>query len=901
MNDLERTSDDECPPYREAETPTPETPPTPDIVDHEALGIDFAEVDVSGPDGETRARVAQDGTIDMWLTVDADKPLPPVPSYPPPPRRQITPPSNDTECPPLNIVIFVVGSRGDVQPYLALAIKLIQESGHRVRIATHSAFKDLVLGGNEHLRETKCGDLSGKLEFFDVGGDPKELMAFMVKNPGLMPGFESLTNGDITSKRRMVGVMLDGFGRSCSEPDQQNGAPFAADVIISNPPSFAHVHVAEALGLPLIVSFTMPWSPTSRFSHPLVNVQRSNAGESVTNYLSYALADTLMWQGLGDIVNRFRAKLGISPLSALTGPMSIERLRVPVIYGWSPSLLPKPEEWRENIDVVGFLTMPTTISYTPDKALCAFLAAGLPPIYIGFGSIVVKDPDALTHTILEAVKRSGVRALLSAGWSDLGGLDIPDSVFVIKGDIPHDWLFADGRVSAVCHHGGAGTTAAGLRAGLPTIIVPFFGDQMFWGNAVAAAGAGPTPIPHKKLSVDTLTNAIEFALSKSARAAAASIGEAIRAEDGTQAATASVHRLLPLKAMRCDVDPSCSAQWWCKKHWMRLSNAAAGVLISKKILKWEELRPLRVAEYETGRVFTEPLTATSESLLSVMGTGVVGSAQLLSKRPDKGLTKLTWGMVKGGGEVTNAMYQGFDNLPGMMGTRVRPRAHVTGFGQGLWEGSKGLVHGLMDGVTGLVTEPMDGYQRDGAGGAVAGFGRGLGNLYFRPMAAMLGFVVLPTQGAYRSIRAAMKKGGPLMPARRAESDSAAAALPDDEAGRLVVRFRDATSSERTKVRRHAERMRQKELAVANTQEDLTPEETQEVAGRNWWKQAIPPPRLERHSRTPSVSAEVGDRSPTPSPTEKREFKRDSLCVDLKALDLRSVSPVPPPLPPRKKA
>lgn len=119
-----------------------------------------------------------------------------------------------------------------------------------------------------------------------------------------MPGFESLTNGDISSKRRMVGVMLDGFARSCSEPDPASGAPFAADVIISNPPSFAHIHIAEALGLPLIISFSqsscatkltsaMPWSPTSLFSHPLVNVQRSNAGESVTNYLSYALADTL--------------------------------------------------------------------------------------------------------------------------------------------------------------------------------------------------------------------------------------------------------------------------------------------------------------------------------------------------------------------------------------------------------------------------------------------------------------------------------------------------------------------------------------------------------------------------------------------------------------------------------
>lgn len=175
-----------------------------------------------------------------------------------------------------------------------------------------------MLGGSQHLGNSKrFGNLSNRLEFFDVGGDPKELMAFMVKSelspgsyidapdPGLMPGFESLTNGDITSKRRMVGTMLEGFYRSCYENDQASGEPFAADIIISNPPTFAHIHVAEALGLPLIMSFSesagldvalmpaMPWSPTQRFSHPLVNIQRSNAGDSVTNYLSYALADTL--------------------------------------------------------------------------------------------------------------------------------------------------------------------------------------------------------------------------------------------------------------------------------------------------------------------------------------------------------------------------------------------------------------------------------------------------------------------------------------------------------------------------------------------------------------------------------------------------------------------------------
>lgn len=164
------------------------------------------------------------------------------------------------------------------------------------------------------------------------------------------------------------------------------------------------------------------------------------------------------------------------------------------------------------------------------------------------------------------------------------------------------------------------------------------------------------------------------------------------------------------------------------------------------------------------------------------------------------------------------------------------------------------------------------------------------------MTAALGVIVLPTQGAYRSIRAAMKKGGPLMPARRAESENAAAALSTDEAGRLLLRFREATVSERTKIRRDAERLRQKELAVANTHDNLTPEESRAMAGRNWWKQAIPPPRPGRHSRTPSVSVEV----PSATSNKPDGLRRESLPADLKVGNSQPSSSVPPPLPPRKK-
>jgi hypothetical protein len=182
----------------------------------------------------------------------------------------------------LNIVIQVVGSRGDVQPFIALGNEL-QQYGHRVRLATHNVFESFVRDSG--------------LEFYPIGGDPADLMAYMVKNPGLIPSMESLRAGDIQRKRIMVREMLDGCWRSCIEPDTQSQVPFVADAIIANPPSFAHVHCAQALSIPVHLMFTMPWSSTKAFPHPLANMSGGSADESLKNYVSYGVVDWLTWQG----------------------------------------------------------------------------------------------------------------------------------------------------------------------------------------------------------------------------------------------------------------------------------------------------------------------------------------------------------------------------------------------------------------------------------------------------------------------------------------------------------------------------------------------------------------------------------------------------------------------------
>lgn len=178
----------------------------------------------------------------------------------------------------------MVGSRGDVQPFIALGTEL-QKHGHRVRLATHNIFDSFVCGAG--------------LEFFPIGGNPSELMAYMVRNPGLIPSLKSLRRGDVQKKREMVAEMLDGCWRSCLEPDPVSGVPFVADAIVANPPSFAHVHCAQAMGIPVHLMFTMPWTSTRSFSHPLTNLKFGDKAidPQTANYLSYAVVEWLTWQG----------------------------------------------------------------------------------------------------------------------------------------------------------------------------------------------------------------------------------------------------------------------------------------------------------------------------------------------------------------------------------------------------------------------------------------------------------------------------------------------------------------------------------------------------------------------------------------------------------------------------
>ncbi|KAL5120460.1 hypothetical protein ACEQ8H_001750 [Pleosporales sp. CAS-2024a] len=663
LGEHEPTADPDQPPPAYTELPG-------QLQDDNGLGANAIVAD----DGRVNIRIDQKSRalsklllpqIQRQLTQVQQDPAPPPPYVP----EFLGGAPGQNPPPPLNVVIQVVGSRGDVQPFVALGKVLKETYGHRVRLATHATFKDFVIENG--------------LEFFSIGGDPAELMAFMVKNPGLMPGLDTLRSGDIGRRRKGIAEILRGTWRSCIETGNGLGVdplkqtveewmgvedqlpeqlkkPFVADAIIANPPAFGHIHCAEKLGVPLHMMFTMPWSPTQQFPHPLANIQSSNADANITNYISYIMVDILTWQGLGDVINRFRKdSLHLDPVSIIWAPAMLARLKVPFTYCWSPALIPQPKDWNHHISVAGFYFLHLAQNYQPAADLAAFLDAGEPPVYIGFGSIVVDDPNAMTKMIFEAVKLTGKRTLVSKGWGGLGAdeLGIPEHVFML-GNCPHDWLFK--RVSAVVHHGGAGTTAAGIAAGRPTVVVPFFGDQPFWGAMVARAGAGPDPVPYKDLTAEKLAESINKALEPQSLERAQELCNKIKQEDGCQKGAQTFHQMLRYDELRCAVLPSRPAVWRVKRTQVKLSAQVATVLAQQGELNFSELKLYRSREFAIDEGPVDPISGATSALMGTVTSILMGVAdmpiqtlKLLNIHPDARSSKK--GKEKANGDAATSV------------------------------------------------------------------------------------------------------------------------------------------------------------------------------------------------------------------------------------------------------
>ncbi len=412
---------------------------------------------------------------------------------------------------PKKIRIVTIGSRGDVQPFVALG-RGLKAAGYDVRLVTHRNFERFV---------TKHG-----LDFAPLAGDPRKLLEMLAseKKIGLVRFIQQMNewiSGDVDEA-------LQDIWDACQD----------ADAIISGFLSIPSLAVAEKLHIPAFTGLLFPvFSPT--IEHASVTFPSPNLGP-LYNQLTHQIERMSVSFTQREAVNRWRQDtLGLAPNPPLRFPYhALNGERVTYLYGYSDAVIPRPSDWDEHHVVAGYWFLDGSTNWTPPPGLEGFLNAEQPPVYVGFGSLIDRESEKLVEIAVQAVRQAGRRILLLSGWGGLTKHTMSDDVYVLK-SAPHDWLFP--RVAAVVHHGGAGTTAAGLRAGKPTIVTPFFGDQPFWGAQVAGIGAGPDPIPAADLTVETLTEAITQATTEATMIAkAAAIGEQIRGEDGVARAVAAI-------------------------------------------------------------------------------------------------------------------------------------------------------------------------------------------------------------------------------------------------------------------------------------------------------------------------------------------------------------------------
>jgi sterol 3beta-glucosyltransferase len=402
------------------------------------------------------------------------------------------------------ILMSTFGTRGDIQPFIALG-KGLQAAGYTVAICTPEGFKSFV-------------EANG-LDYAYVDNEFLALTEQALQAQGLRQGIAVAKQFPAAIRRAM-------------DDEWRAAQAFQPDAIIYHTKSLASYHIAEKLDIPQMLSLPLPTTPTREFPYPFFAGMRLGAGFNLFTYRLMALS-LGMYSGT---TNDFRVKtLGLSPLGKFADLMIQHNGEpVPVLYPYSRHLVPVPSDFPEHVHVTGYWYLDEAQNWQPSKELKQFLEAGSPPVYIGFGSMGGTRPEKRARLVLDALSKAGQRGLLASGWGGLKAADLPERIHMIDA-APHDWLFP--QMAAVVHHGGAGTTAAGLRAGKPNVICPFLGDQPFWGWAVHQAGVGPKPIPQGKLTSDQLAAAITTAVNGlEMQQRAAALGEKIRAENGVACA-----------------------------------------------------------------------------------------------------------------------------------------------------------------------------------------------------------------------------------------------------------------------------------------------------------------------------------------------------------------------------
>jgi len=424
----------------------------------------------------------------------------------------------------MRLTILGFGTRGDVQPILALG-RGLQERGHRVRVCASAHFQPWIE--------------SQGLEAAPATVDIAQVMASEGGRDWVEHGHDQLR------QVRLMKRLVARHGRAMME-DGWTACQGADAVVSSFTTDIWAASIAEKLGVPQISTPLQPVLLATRSGAATPSAPRSG-GSSWLNWLfGKLLVEPFGWRLAGALQNRFRRE--VLGLPAQSRRQNAARLaRALVVHGYSAQVVPHAPDWPSRVHTAGYWFLDADRAWQPPVTLSRFLDGGEPPVFIGFGSMTGHDPERLTRMLVEAVQQSGRRAVLQSGWANLGGgTGLPPSVALLDA-APHEWLFP--RMAAVVHHGGAGTTGQGLRAGVPTVVVPAMADQPFWGARVAALGVGPPPIPRHRLEPGRLAAAIRVATGDLAmRQRSAELGSRLRGEDGVAAAVTLIESHLSVSA-----------------------------------------------------------------------------------------------------------------------------------------------------------------------------------------------------------------------------------------------------------------------------------------------------------------------------------------------------------------
>jgi UDP:flavonoid glycosyltransferase YjiC (YdhE family) len=309
-----------------------------------------------------------------------------------------------------------------------------------------------------------------------------------------------------------------------------------AEALVFSTMGLGAYHVAERLGVPCYWALPFPGMARTRGFPSAVFPALRLGGRlrGAYNLWTHAVAEWSMQQLTGRFLNRWRRRNGLPAIPLRTWPY--DRLHghpMPILFSYSPLALPSPPDWGEHVHVTGYWFLDPPPGWQPPARLLDVLASGPPPVYVGFGSMPQRDPGRTVQLVRQALQQSGQRGVMVAGWSGLSDAHpaARSTDLLVLDAAPHAWLFP--RTAAVVHHGGSGTTGAGLRAGVPSVLVPHAGDQTLWARQVMELGVGPRPIPRRRLTAERLAAAMARAVTdQEMRARAAELGTRIRAEDG---------------------------------------------------------------------------------------------------------------------------------------------------------------------------------------------------------------------------------------------------------------------------------------------------------------------------------------------------------------------------------